>query len=208
MTFDDLFAGQSVMAVLRSYPPREAVALATSAWDLGIRAVEVPIQTADAVRSLSAVVDAGRERGMPVGAGTVISSEHVHAAREAGAAFTVAPGLDLSIASMSANAGMPHMPGVATGSEIQQATIHQMIWLKAFPAGALGPAWFRLMRAPFPAVNFVATGGVSSANAPSFLAAGARVVAVGSALRDPDQLGELSDLLSREANASFPDDSC
>jgi 2-dehydro-3-deoxyphosphogluconate aldolase/(4S)-4-hydroxy-2-oxoglutarate aldolase len=44
-------------------------------------------------------------------------------------------------------------------------------------------------------VSFVATGGISSPNAAAFLNAGARVVAVGSALEDPSQLDALAELL-------------
>ena len=50
-------------------------------------------------------------------------------------------------------------PGVATATELQGALSAGCPWVKAFPASALGPAWFREMRGPFPAVNFVATGG-------------------------------------------------
>lgn len=44
------------------------------------------------------------------------------------------------------------------------------------------------MKGPFPEVKFVATGGLNARNAGTFLEAGVRVVAVGSALEDPEQL--------------------
>jgi len=47
-------------------------------------------------------------------------------------------------------------------------------------------------------VRFVATGGMDATNAQQFLDAGVRVVAVGSALEDPQQLHLLADLLSRQ----------
>jgi len=43
----------------------------------------------------------------------------------------------------------------------------------------------------------VATGGVSVGDAGDFLAAGARVVSLGSALADPDQVEKLSKLVRR-----------
>ncbi|SCL20281.1 2-keto-3-deoxy-phosphogluconate aldolase [Micromonospora rhizosphaerae] len=193
---EDIFGSAVVMAILRGLPPRETVELATRAWDLGIDVVEVPVQTTDAVRSLKAAVAAGRERGRGVGAGTVITVDQVRTVAEIGVTFTVAPGLDDAVVAASVAAGLPHLPGVSTASEIQQALRHGLTWVKAFPANVLRPDWFVAMRAPFPQVTFVATGGVDAHNAPDYLAAGARVVAVGSALSDPEQLERLAAVLA------------
>jgi 2-dehydro-3-deoxyphosphogluconate aldolase / (4S)-4-hydroxy-2-oxoglutarate aldolase len=192
--FDAAFAGQPVMAILRGYDPPRSVRLAEQAWDLGLAWVEVPVQTPDAVPSLRAVVAAARDRGRRVGAGTVTSAAAVAASVEAGAAFTVAPGFDPVVAEASVAAGLPHLPGVATASEIQRAVAAGFRWLKAFPATSLGTAWFRAMAGPFPGLSFVATGGIDADNAPEYLAAGARTVAVGSALSDERQLPLLAAL--------------
>jgi 2-dehydro-3-deoxyphosphogluconate aldolase/(4S)-4-hydroxy-2-oxoglutarate aldolase len=96
---------------------------------------------------------------------------------------------------------MPHLPGVATASEIQRALAAGFVWLKAFPATALGPAWFRAMRGPFPTVRLVATGGIDAHNAQEYLSAGALVVAVGSALSDPAQVDLLASLVGSSSSA-------
>jgi len=194
--FDDAFASQRMMAILRGFDPARTVELAGRAWDLGLDCVEVPIQTLEAVASLRAAVQAGRERGRHVGAGTVTTLDQVSIARAAGAAFTVAPGLDAEVSRASADYGLPHLPGVATASEIQQAAHRGLRWLKVFPASVLGPGWFSAMAGPFPQVSFVATGGITAANAADYLSAGARVVAVGSALADEAQLELLAELLT------------
>ncbi|GIG71115.1 bifunctional 4-hydroxy-2-oxoglutarate aldolase/2-dehydro-3-deoxy-phosphogluconate aldolase [Phytomonospora endophytica] len=192
--FDGDFAATSVMAILRGHDPARTVELATRAWDLGIEHVEVPIQTPDAVPSLLAAIAAGAERGHGVGAGTVIDTGQLRVAAEAGVTFTVAPGLDPEIVAASRERGIPHLPGVATPSEVQRALALGLTWVKAFPATVLGTAWFRAVSAPFPGVRLVATGGVDARTAPAYLAAGARVVAVGAALEDPAQLPELAAL--------------
>ncbi|MET7707637.1 bifunctional 4-hydroxy-2-oxoglutarate aldolase/2-dehydro-3-deoxy-phosphogluconate aldolase [Micromonospora sp. NPDC005413] len=192
--FDHIFGGARVMAILRGLPVAETVRLAERAWDLGIDVVEVPVATADAVPALRAAVEAGTERGRIVGAGTVLDVEQVAAAADAGAAFTVAPGLDLAVADAAAARGLPHLPGVATPTEAQQALRHGLTWLKAFPAISLGPAWFTAVAGPLPQLRFVATGGLDAGNAAAFLQAGVRVVAVGSALSDPNQLDRLAEL--------------
>ncbi|MBG6065390.1 bifunctional 4-hydroxy-2-oxoglutarate aldolase/2-dehydro-3-deoxy-phosphogluconate aldolase [Micromonospora ureilytica] len=192
--FDHIFGGARVMAILRGLPVAETVRLAERAWDLGIDVVEVPVATADAVPALRAAVEAGAERDRIVGAGTVLDVEQVAAAADAGARFTVAPGLDLAVADAAAARGLPHLPGVATPTEAQQALRHGLTWLKAFPAISLGPAWFKAVAGPLPQLRFVATGGLDAGNAGAFLQAGVRVVAVGSALSDPTQLDALANL--------------
>ncbi|MGW5558948.1 bifunctional 4-hydroxy-2-oxoglutarate aldolase/2-dehydro-3-deoxy-phosphogluconate aldolase [Micromonospora sp. NPDC003944] len=192
--FDHIFGGARVMAILRGLPVAETVRLAERAWDLGIDVVEVPVATADAVPALRAAVQAGAERDRIVGAGTVLDVDQVAAAADAGARFTVAPGLDLAVADAAAARGLPHLPGVATPTEAQQALRHGLTWLKAFPAISLGPAWFTAVAGPLPQLRFVATGGLDAGNADAFLQAGVRVVAVGSALADPTQLDALAKL--------------
>ena len=194
---DELLSHSPVMAILRNYSPEEAVDLATRAWDLGIELVEVPVQDPAAMPTLDAVLAAGRERGAPVGAGTVTSVEQLRDVHSRSVAFTVAPGLDVDVVAASQSLGLPHLPGVSTPTEIQTALRCGLTWLKAFPASVLGPGWFSAMRGPFPQVSLVATGGVDAHNASDFLAAGARVVAVGSALGQPSQVDRLAELLDR-----------
>lgn len=193
--FEKLFAGAPLMAILRGMGAERSLAVSTTAWDLGIDVVELPIQTPDDVEALRVVAAAGRERGKVVGAGTVVSAEHVAQAASAGAAFTVSPGLDLDVVRASHEAGMLSIPGVGTATEVQLALKAGLTWLKAFPASLLGPQWLTAMHGPFPDARFVTTGGMNAANAGDYLRAGARVVAVGSALEDPTQLPLLAELL-------------
>ena len=193
--FGDLFKGVPLMAILRGMGVERSLKVATTAWDLGIQAVELPVQTPTDVEALRVVAEAARERGLVVGAGTVVTPEHVRQSKDAGAAFTVSPGFDVEIVRASHEAGLPALPGVATASEVQAALKEGLTWLKAFPASLLGTGWFGAMRGPFPQATFVATGGMDASTAPSFLNAGVRVVAVGSALEDPEQLPALAALL-------------
>lgn len=185
------------MGIFRGASPERSVELATRAWDAGIDVIEIPIQTPSAVPSLEAVVLAGRERGMPVGAGTITSIEQVDRCLELGVAFTVAPGLDLAVLRHSARVGLPHLPGVATASEVQAVAAEGLTWAKAFPASVLGPEWIASMKSgPFPEMRFVATGGVGPINASDFLAAGASMVAVGSSIGSDEGLVAVARLAS------------
>lgn len=193
--FEDLFSGSPLMAILRGMGVERSLAVSTTAWNLGIDVVELPIQTEEDIEALRVVAAAGRERGKSVGAGTVVSVEHVAQAASAGAVFTVSPGLDLDVVRASHEAGLLSIPGVATASEVQMAAKAGLTWLKAFPASVLGAGWLAAMHGPFPQARFVATGGMNAENAAEYLSSGARVVAVGSALEDPAQLPLLAGLL-------------
>ena len=195
--FDRILAGRPLMAIFRGLGVDRSLELARRAWELGIDAVELPIQSEADVDALAAVAEAGLAAGRLVGAGTVVSARHVELAASAGAVFTVSPGFDADVVRASAAAGLPPLPGVATPTEVQAAMALGLTWLKAFPASLLGPAWFRAMAGPFPDARFVATGGMDAGNAGAFLDAGVRTVAVGSALEDPAQLPALAALLRR-----------
>lgn len=186
--FDQAFRGQPIMGVFRGLGPDDAVKRATTAWDAGVDNVEIPVETAGALASLEAVAAAGTARGRLVGAGTVVTVAQLEAVARAGAAYTVAPGFSRHIARASLDAGLPHLPGVATASEILDAVSFGLEWLKAFPGSLLGSRWLTAMHGPFPHVRFAVTGGMSASNAREFLEAGARTVAVSAAFDDPDQL--------------------
>lgn len=187
------------MAILRGMGVKRSLAVAQRAWDLGITSVEIPIQSSEDLVALRAVVDAGRTRGMAVGAGTVLTVEHVQQAIDCGASFVVSPGMNQVVAQRCIESGLPQLPGVATATEIQTALSLGLPWVKAFPASVLGPDWIKAMAGPFPHIKVVATGGIDAFNSEDYLAAGAKVVAVGSALEDPVQL----DLLGRKILGSF-----
>lgn len=186
--FDAHFAGTRALVIARGLGPTATLAFAERVWQAGATALEIPVQRPDDVEALRVVAAAARARGLVVGAGTVVDPAQVAVAREAGAAYLVSPGYDDDVVRAGLAAGLAVLPGVATPSEVQRALRAGLHWLKAFPASVLGTGWFTAMRAPFPDVRFVATGGMTPANADEFLAAGARVVAFGSALRDPAQL--------------------
>lgn len=169
-----------VMVILRGLDPDATVALCKRALTGGARLIEVPVQDPSAYPSLSAAITWGAEAGIPVGAGTVTTPEIHDTVARAGAAFTVAPGLDDDVLRESTRTGIPHLPGVATPTEIQRALNTGHAWVKAFPASALGPRWIEAVLAPFPDLRIVATGGITVTNAAEYLTAGAAAVSLGS----------------------------
>nr|WP_269328949.1 bifunctional 4-hydroxy-2-oxoglutarate aldolase/2-dehydro-3-deoxy-phosphogluconate aldolase [Kineosporia babensis] len=170
-----------VIGIFRGQSPERTVELCHRAWDSGVELVEVPVQSPAAVPSLRAAVEAAQERGALVGAGTVLRLDQLEEVLAFGASFVVCPGLHEEVVTECLRRGVPILPGVATSTEVAKALSYGLNWLKAFPAEQLTPGWIRAQLGPFPDVRFVATGGISAANASDFLAAGCRAVAIGSA---------------------------
>lgn len=191
--FADAFATHPTMVILRGFDPDRTLDLCERADHLGISCIEVPVQSAEGLASLAAAVRWGKSRDCRIGAGTITSGALLDDVREAGAAFTVSPGSHPDVMAASVRLGLPHLPGVATATEIQSGLDAGFTWMKAFPAISLGTDWFAAMRGPFPIVRLVATGGVSSDNAREFLDAGAGAVSFGSAFEhtEPAAINEL-----------------
>lgn len=182
--FEELFGATRMMAILRGFDPAESVAIAEDAWDHGVRAVEVTVAEEAHLASLAAVAAAGKGRDVRVGAGSIYRVGQVARVVEAGAEFTVAPSIDADVSRACRAAGLPHMPGVATASDIVLAEKLGHRWLKVFPASSLGPAWISAMSGPFPWPKWVVTGGVNVDNAQDFLAVGVRALGMGKRIHD------------------------
>jgi 2-dehydro-3-deoxyphosphogluconate aldolase/(4S)-4-hydroxy-2-oxoglutarate aldolase len=182
-----------VMAIFRGLDQRTTLELCRKAWG-GMPLIEIPLQSAASLECLRAAVSAGEALGRPVGAGTITSPALAQAAADAGASFTVAPGLDTTVIEESQRLGLPHLPGVATSTEVGVALRLGLRWMKMFPAAQLGASWITAQHGPYPEVEFVATGGIDAFNAADFISAGAAAVAVGSAFSDPDQIERLASL--------------
>jgi len=179
--FERHFTAVPAMVILRGHPPETTVRLCREAHALGVELIEIPWHGTESTASLAAALAwAADEPGVRVGAGTITTMESLDAVCALGVEFTVAPGFDPLVAAASVERHRPHLPGVATGTEVGAALAAGFRWQKAFPAAVLTPAWCTALRAPFPDVRFVATGGIDAVNATEFLGAGARAVSFGS----------------------------
>ncbi|MCF3171199.1 bifunctional 4-hydroxy-2-oxoglutarate aldolase/2-dehydro-3-deoxy-phosphogluconate aldolase [Streptomyces californicus] len=158
-----------VVPVVVLHDAADAVPLARALVAGGLPAIEVTLRTPAALASIRAM--AAEVPDAVVGAGTVISPEHVRDTVDAGARFLVSPGwTDALLEAMKAS-GVPFLPGVSTTSEVVallERGVHEM---KFFPAEAAGgTAYLKALSAPLPQARFCPTGGISLASAPSYLA--------------------------------------
>jgi 2-dehydro-3-deoxyphosphogluconate aldolase / (4S)-4-hydroxy-2-oxoglutarate aldolase len=123
-----------------------------------------------------------------LGAGTVLDAETARQVILAGAKYIVAPVLNLDTIKMCHRYDVAAMPGCFTPTEILTAWEAGADVIKVFPATALGPGYFKDVRAPMPQIRMMPTGGVTLANAGEWIKAGAVAIGVGSALVDTNAI--------------------
>lgn len=145
-----------------------AAALAHALVAGGLPALEVTLRTPAALDAIRAMADVA---GGIVGAGTLLSPDDIRAAKDAGARFGVSPGVTPRLIAASIEIGLPLLPGAATASEVMALWEQGYDMMKFFPAEAAGGApALKAIGAPIPQVSFCPTGGITPANAPSYLA--------------------------------------
>ncbi len=176
---------QRVIAIVRSASSDEALAAAQSLLQAGLLAVEVSLVTPEALAVISHLVQTAPP-GAYIGAGTVLSAEQVLAAQQMGAQFIVAPTVDPDVIDSAVSEGLLVVPGASTPTEATKARSLGADLVKLFPASAWTPAVMGDVLAALPDIDFVPTGGVTLADAPNWVAAGAVAVGLGSALTRGD----------------------
>lgn len=163
----------------------DAVPMAQALVEGGVKVLEVTLRTPVALAAMEAIAKAVPEA--VVGAGTVRNVVDAQAVKNAGCQFAVSPGYLSDIGAVCRDIGLPLLPGVATSSEVMQASNDGYRFLKFFPATAAGglpmlKAWASV----FADVVFCPTGGITLDSAPQFLSLPNVVVCGGSWLTPAD----------------------
>lgn len=177
----ELIEETGIVAIIRRATPFDAPAIARALADGGVRALEITLNSYDALPAIEAVRKLELP-GLVVGAGTVRTAAQARAAVAAGAQFLVAPNFDRGAADVAHSAGLPMVPGIATPTEAVAAVEAGCRLLKFFPAAALGANYLKLIRDPLDDYKFMATGGLDQTNLAEFFQAGAVAVGLGSSL--------------------------
>ena len=144
-------------------PERDAVPLADALCAGGVPVAEITFRAEGADKAMALMVQAHPE--MLVGAGTVLTTEHVDRTIAAGGKFVVTPGLDIEIVKYCQEKGITIFPGCTTPTDYHAAFKLGLEVLKFFPAEQSGGlAKIKAMAAPFPMFKVMPTGGVSLKN--------------------------------------------
>jgi 2-dehydro-3-deoxyphosphogluconate aldolase/(4S)-4-hydroxy-2-oxoglutarate aldolase len=179
--------------------PASAPALGRALADGGLPCAEVTFRTAGAKEALARLT--GECPDILAGAGTVLTPAHAKEARDAGAQFIVAPGLNPKVVEYCLENNIPVFPGVATPTEIEAALSLGLNVLKVFPIESLGGLpYLKAISAPYTGVEFMPTGGISLQNLTTYLAFPKIVACGGSWIAPADVLAaETFDRVTDEA---------
>ena len=174
-----------IIAILRGITPDEAVPVCAELVEAGITLIEVPLNSPDALTSISRAKAALGDRA-EIGAGTVLSVEDVNAVNEAGGTFIVSPDTNAAVIGETVRLGLKSYPGVFSPSDAFTAIRSGATGLKFFPAEVLGPKGIKAMKAVLPpAMPVYAVGGANPDNFHEYFAAGCTGFGLGTYIFKP-----------------------
>ena len=165
-----------IVAILRMNDSEKVLPTALAVLEGEIRSIEVSLNTPNALECIKKIAEV---HGILPGAGTVTTVQMAKDAIEAGAEFVVTPITKKEIIDVCHELGKPIFTGTFTPSEIYQAHEWGADMIKVFPAETLGMDYIKALKAPFPALKLMPTGGVNAANIDQWFEKGATCVGVG-----------------------------
>lgn len=149
-------------------PERDAAPLAKALCAGGVKIAEVTFRAAGADKAIKLMTEACPD--MLVGAGTVLTTEQIDKAIDAGAQFIVSPGLDPELVLYAQEKNIPIFPGCTTPTDYHTAYKLGLKVLKFFPAEQSGGlSKIKAMGAPFPMFKVMPTGGISLKNLKEYI---------------------------------------
>jgi 2-dehydro-3-deoxyphosphogluconate aldolase / (4S)-4-hydroxy-2-oxoglutarate aldolase len=185
MTIDDVIQriGEiGIVPVVRAATVEDATRAVEAICAGGIPIAEITMTVPHATSVIRHVV---REYGNTalIGAGTVTTREQAEQCILAGAEFIVSPGLSIPALLVAQASDKLAIPGALTPTELMNAQDNGAKLIKIFPCGNVGgPKYLQSLRAPFPHISLIPTGGVNASNAASYISAGAFALGVGGEL--------------------------
>ncbi|MDX2186662.1 MAG: bifunctional 4-hydroxy-2-oxoglutarate aldolase/2-dehydro-3-deoxy-phosphogluconate aldolase [Opitutaceae bacterium] len=177
---------EKVIALIRADSSSSLVDCARALADGGLSAIELTMTTPGAIEMCRQVC-----KELPdvlLGLGTVLDAATAKAGIAAGAKFIVTPAVRPEVIATCKAEGIAVLSGALTPTEAALAWDHGADVIKIFPAEYFGPPYIKSLKAPFPHMKFLPTGGVTPETVGDFLRAGAFATAAGSALVNPAAL--------------------
>ncbi len=178
-----------LLGILRGIRLENVVPLVEATAGAGLEAIEITMNTAGAPALIGRMVAEAAGRLM-IGAGTVLGTDDLDRALDAGASFAVMPVLIPQVVERCAARGIPAFPGALTPQEIFAAWRAGAAMVKVFPASCFGPGYMKEIKGPFGDLELLACGGVNAENLASYLAAGASAAAFGGSIFRPEWLAQ------------------
>ncbi|MEO8359185.1 MAG: bifunctional 4-hydroxy-2-oxoglutarate aldolase/2-dehydro-3-deoxy-phosphogluconate aldolase [Vicinamibacteria bacterium] len=178
-----------LVPVIRAESKDEALRVVEAIGAGGVPVLEITMTVPGAIDVIAAIRK--QDPRAIVGAGTVLDPETARACMLAGAHFIVSPAVNPATIEICRRYSVAVMPGALTPTEVLTAWSAGADVVKVFPCGALGGAsYIKSLKAPFPHIALMPTGGVSVKTAADFIKAGSVALGVGADLVDLKALRE------------------
>lgn len=177
---------ERVVALIRADGPSSLLDCSQALSLGGLGCIELTMTTPGAIE-ICAKVSRELPRAL-IGLGTVLDGETARRGVAAGAKFIVTPAVRPEVVAVCRELGVPVFGGALTPTEIRATWELGADVVKIFPAEFFGPAYIKSIKAPFPEIELMPTGGVTPETVAQFLRNGAFATAAGSALVSPAAL--------------------
>ena len=175
-----------IIPVIRTASGEQAKPIIKALVEGGIDVLEVTMTIPNGVELIAELNEEYQDNAL-IGAGTVLDEETAQRCARAGAKFIVSPLTDLKTISFCNDREIVVMPGAITPTEIFSAWKAGADVVKIFPVNSAGGVSFlKSVKAVFPNIQIVPTGGVNLENALDYIKAGALAVGMGSELTKDD----------------------
>lgn len=193
-----------VIPVLTIQDVEDALVQARALIAGGLTVLEITLRTPAATKAVTAL--AKTFPNALIGAGTIVESNQIEAAANAGAGFLVSPGMTTRLLEAAVRSPVPFLPGAATASEALALRERGFQALKFFPAEPAGGArYLASLAGPLPDLIFCPTGGIDAQKAGNYLALPNVACVGGSWMVAPELLAACDfakvEQLAREASA-------
>jgi 2-dehydro-3-deoxyphosphogluconate aldolase/(4S)-4-hydroxy-2-oxoglutarate aldolase len=176
-----------ILPAIRVASAEDALFAAGEMFKYGISVVELTMTVPGAIGVISELARTTPE--LIVGAGTVLDLETARACVDAGAAFVTSPGMNPKIVEFTVRHHVAAIPGALTPTEVMVARDAGADLVKIFPCAQVGgPSYIKALKAPFPNVPFIASGGVDQVTASDFIRAGAVALGIRGKLIPPEAI--------------------
>ena len=160
----------SILAVLVLERLEDALPVANALLAGGINLMELTLRTPIALGAIRQITT--HLPKMKVGAGTLLTADQVRAAKQAGAAFGVSPGVNPRTVAAARSVGLPFAPGICTPTDIEISLENGCSVMKFFPSEVSGGLpYLQQIAAPYVhlGVKFIPLGGINASNASTYL---------------------------------------
>ncbi len=177
---------QGVLPLFFNKDTEVSIEVLKALYNAGVRTIEYTNRGEAALVNFAAMVKV-RDAELPglyLGIGTIKNAAQAEAFIAAGADYLISPGLVAEVAEVAKKHDILYVPGAMSPSEIIAAENMGLTFVKLFPGNILGPGFVSAVKEVFPALKFMATGGVEleEGNLKAWFTSGVSAVGMGSKL--------------------------